>query len=65
MTTEAIKNRQEIEAIKQAYLTNQISRETAKELAQPIIDRINNKMASIAKKYNKKPQTVTFIGLMR
>lgn len=62
---EALKNRQAIEEIKRAYTLGEITREEAKEKAQPIIDRINAKGKEIAKKYNKKYSPLGFVGLMR
>lgn len=62
---EALKNRQAIEEIKRAYTLGEITREEAKEKAQPIIDRINAKGKEIAKKYNKRYSPISFIGLMR
>jgi len=61
----AIENRERISIIKKDYNSGKISRETAKALAEPIIDSINERGAEIAKKYNKKHSKVSFIGLMR
>lgn len=62
---EAIDNRTKIEEIKKAYNLGLITREEAKEKAQPIIDRINAKGKEIAKKYNKRFSPISFIELMR
>jgi len=62
----AAANRQALAEIKRRYDTGEISREEAKELAQPIIDRVNQRAATIAKKYGKAKYIVLdFVSSMR
>ena len=64
--TLATDNRTAIADIKRRYAMGEISRDEAKQLAQPVIDVINLKQAEIAKRYGKKNyQKMDFIGLMR
>jgi len=71
VTDQAIKNRADIAEIKRKYVSGEISREQAKLLAQPVIERINTaiviKTKELNKKYgmNRKPAQVDFINLMR
>lgn len=68
---QAVKNRQAIAEIKRRYLTGEINREEAKNLAKPIIERINQatiiKTKELNKKYgmNRKPALLDFINAMR
>lgn len=68
---QAIKNRAEIATIKRRYITGEISRELAKQLSQPVLDRINQgtiiKTKELNKKYNlnRKPALLDFINVMR
>lgn len=68
---QAAKNRVEIADIKRRYLTGEISREEAKELAQPILDQINEvaviKTKELNKKYglNRKSFVLDFVNAMR
>ncbi|MFY9228330.1 MAG: hypothetical protein WAO28_03315 [Candidatus Microsaccharimonas sp.] len=68
---QAGKNREEIAEIKRRYAFGEITRDEAKELAQPIIDRINERTVSVTKKLNqkykvyRKPALLDFISLMR
>jgi Asp-tRNA(Asn)/Glu-tRNA(Gln) amidotransferase B subunit len=68
---QAIKNRAEIAEIQRKYKTGEITREQAKQLAEPVISRINEatiiKTKELNKKYdmNRKPALVDFINLMR
>ncbi len=68
---QAAKNRAEIAEIQRRYNSGEISREEAKILAQPILDRINEitilKTKELNKKYNlnRKPALLDFIGVMR
>jgi polyhydroxyalkanoate synthesis regulator phasin len=64
--TTAVKNRKAIADIKRRYDKGQISREQAKTLAQPVIDKINARNEEIARKYGKKyyPK-LDFINAMR
>ena len=67
----AAQNRAEIAEIKRQYDAREITRDEAKVLAQPVIDRINEqakaKTKELNEKYktNRKAYTVDFIGLMR
>ena len=64
----AANNRQQIARIKGLYLSGQISRELAKILAEPIIERINRKQLEVWVRFNKDPKKFrgeSFIGLMR
>ena len=68
---EAVRNRNEVADIKRKYLTSEISRDEAKALAQPIIDRINYTVLIKTKEFNqkygthRKPYKTTFTTLMR
>lgn len=68
---QAIKNRTDIADIQRKYMTGEIDRTTAKQLAQPILDRINEstiiKTEKLNKKYNfnRKPALLDFINAMR
>jgi hypothetical protein len=50
---QAVKNRQAIADIKRKYLSGEISRDEAKQLAQPILDRINARAIQIAAKHGR------------
>ena len=65
MIPEAVKNREEIAAIKRKYALGLITREQAKLEALPVIRRINNKGQQIAKKHKVKYYPVDFVNLMR
>jgi len=68
---QAAKNRVDIADIKRRYITGEISREYAKALAQPILDRINKATAIKTKELNKKyrlhrkPVFLDFVNAMR
>jgi molecular chaperone DnaK (HSP70) len=62
---QAIQNRLELADIKLKYFKNEITREQAKELAKPVLDRINKRSAVIAKKHGVKPIKLDFINAMR
>lgn len=68
---QAAKNRANIAVIKRRYTTGEISREEAKLLAQPILDRINKATAIKTKELNKKygiqrkPTFLDFVNAMR
>ena len=62
---QASKNREAILAIKRRYLLGEITRDEAKELAEPVIRQINKQGEVVAKRWNKKYTPQTFIGLMR
>lgn len=51
---QAVKNRVDIADIKRRYVTGEITREEAKAIAQPILDRINTVTAVKTKELNKK-----------
>jgi len=55
----------EIQTIKYAFISGEISYEKAKELATPIINTYNKKAKEIAKKYGKKAIKLSFAGLFR
>lgn len=62
----AADNRAKIAEIKRQYDLGLINRETAKELAQPILGRINDRTAEIYKKHGKKNYPkLDFINAMR
>lgn len=68
---QAAKNRWDMADIKRRYITGEISREQAKTLAQPILDRINKATAAKTKELNKKyglhrkPVFLDFVNAMR
>lgn len=68
---QAAKNRADVAEIKRRYVSGEISREQAKELAQPVLDRINKatiaKTKELNKKYsmNRKPALIDFVNAMR
>lgn len=62
---QAARNRADIAEIQRRYLTGEITREEAKELAKPVLDRINTAAAQIAQKHGKKPFKLDFINAMR
>lgn len=63
--TTAASNRQAIAIIKRLYGIGAVNREEAKLLAQPILDRINQTGAEVAKKYGKNPIKIDFVSAMR
>lgn len=66
ISMDAVNNRTEIAEIKRRYDTGEIDRDTAKELAEPILDRIYEKQCAIAKSHGKgKPPKMDFINAMR
>lgn len=62
---QAAKNRAEIADIQLRYLSGEINREDAERLGQPVLDRINARAATIAKKHNRRPYKITFSEAMR
>lgn len=68
---QAVKNRVDIADIKRRYITGEVTREEAKVLAQPILDRINRATATKTKELNKKyglhrkPVFLDFVNAMR
>lgn len=66
LSQEAINNRLMIADIKRRYSTGQISRDEAKLLAKPILDRINKRGLEISIKYGKKSYSkIDFVSIMR
>ena len=61
----AVNNQKTIQNIKTKLATGEISYDTAKMLAQPVIDDMNKDIAEISKKHNRKPYKLNFTGLMR
>jgi hypothetical protein len=55
-----MENREKILAIKQKLYSGEVTYGEAKELAKPILDEINKKIAEIAKFNNKKPYKISF-----
>ena len=63
---DAIKNRVTLAEIKRMYYSNEITREHAKELASPVLKRINKKAAEVSKKHNEKTYPIIdFVTAMR
>lgn len=68
---QAAQNRQAIAEIRHRYLIGEISREEAKALAKPVLERINQatiiKTKELNKKYgmNRKPALLDFTNAMR
>ena len=54
MSTEALRNREEYEDIMQRYRRGELSKKQAKLELEPILKRINERGAEIAKKYGRK-----------
>lgn len=66
ISDEAIRNRGELARIKRNYASGFISRDEAKRLSTPVIQRINSRAAKIAKKNGKKPRPIIdFVSAMR
>ena len=62
----ALANRQALADIKRRYDTGHITQQEAKELAQPIINRVNKRAAEVARKYGKSKYIVLdFVSSMR
>jgi hypothetical protein len=62
---DAIVNRAAVGEIKRLYMAGIITRHQAQILAEPVILRINEQGARVAKKWKKRHIQQTFIGLMR
>lgn len=62
---QATNNRKAIAEIKRQLLSGEITREHAKQLAQPILDQVNTRSVKIAKKYGKKAYRISFSEAMR
>ncbi len=65
ISDEAISNRMAIAEIRRRYYSNEITREEAKQLAEPILERVNIRAKEIAKKHDKKPYKIDFTNAMR
>lgn len=65
MTDQALENRRIINHAKNALDLGWMTYDEAKEYAQPVIDRINEKAKELAKKHGRAPQFVNFNSLMR
>lgn len=63
--SKALTNRIMLEKIKNDLKVGSITYEQAKLLSKPVIDSINEDIAVIAKKNNRKPYKLNFSGLMR
>jgi len=63
--TEAAQNIEDINSVRRRFVSGELSYDEAKAAAQPTIDRINDRAKAIAKKYNKRPQLVSFAAIMR
>jgi hypothetical protein len=64
--TTAAENRKTLANIKHRYDRGEISREQAKSLAKPVLDKINERSLEVARRYGKKyyPK-LDFINAMR
>lgn len=51
MSEQAIKNQEEVAEINRRFMRDEITKDEAIELLEPIRDRVNNKAKEIAKKY--------------
>jgi hypothetical protein len=47
------------------YQLGKITRDEAKELIMPYINKVNEKSIELAKKYNQKPKKVSFNSFVR
>lgn len=65
LTPEANENRNELERIKANFLAGRITEDGARELAKPIIARMNEAGERIAKEYGMRFKKLTFAYLMR
>lgn len=57
--------KQRAEYYRHLYNIGGCSRDIAKENIQPYIDFINDNLKIIAKKYNRSPKYISFIGYIR
>jgi len=60
-----MKEIQKLKEIKILLKTGQIDFEEAKEMSIPCIDRVNQKIKEISKKFNKTPSLISFSSFMR
>lgn len=51
---------QQIRILKLKVVNGELSYNEAEKLAKPLIDKTNEKIKMIAKKYNKKPKLISF-----
>ena len=64
--SKAVANREAIASIKRRYDRGEITRNEAKRLAQPIINRVNSRSSEIAAKYGKNSYPkLDFVNCMR
>ena len=57
--------RKDAELYRAMYITNQCTREEAKEHILPYLDQVNETSFDIAKKFNQKPKKVFFASYVR
>lgn len=50
----------EIKILKLRVINGELSYKEAEKLAKPLIDNVNEKIKTIAKKYGKKPKLISF-----
>lgn len=65
MNQEAVSNLEAIAQIRRDYHSGVIDRDEAKRRAEPVIKRINDAGALIAKKHKRRHNPVNFTQLMR
>lgn len=65
VTDFASDNLTQIKEIRRLFLSNEITREEARERAQPIIDAIDARGREIAKKHKRRYNPLNFTQLMR
>lgn len=64
-TSQATNNREAMAIIKRLYDAGKITRDEAKLLAEPVLDRINLRAVEIAKQHGKRPFRLDFINAIR
>jgi len=62
---QAIKNQQDIAAIRKKLLSGKLTYNDAADQAAPIIKRINEQARAIAKRHGMRPKLISFTELMR
>jgi len=65
MTTQAIKNQQEVAEIRLLFYKGFYTHIEAKMHMQPVLDRINATGKELAKKHGKRPKLISFAEVMR
>lgn len=65
MKAQALKNRDIILDIRNRLYWGVITYDEAKAEAEPIIEKMNERIAEIAKKHGKRPYKLSFAALMR